>query len=693
MPYQPPLHVHVVHHPGHPHGAAWSRALHRWLSGSPDEAAAAQPDIPVFTWETAGGSVPPDLPWGDAAQTALVALVDAEMVKSAAWRAWADRQERLARPHDIWIGAATTPRFTNLSERFSAVNGVRLFEQDGSVKPHAESDLLLAVTFALVMGLKRLTVGAPEQPPLFLSHAKRDGRDIALAIKKFLEESTGGKPFFDETHLLVGEEFEEALARKLTECIFIAIRTDAFSSRHWCGWEIVSAKSARRPMVVVEVLSEGESASHAYAGNARTVHWPPGRPDDPELVRKTVAAALLEQLRAIHNERRLTAVKEIAELPEPVVVFGHTPELATLPPHGPQVTVLYPDPPLPAYLASLLQRQRPDVRPVCLVEALAGHGSRPSLAGRRIAVSISDKPDPVKCGMRQEHLERFWNLIVPYLLASGAQIAYGGDLRRSGYTDRLVDLVIATADSGKPLPRDMVHCYLSFYAMATAEDDRLERMPRSIAVHEFAFPQGLDAALQRPIPPGDPAPESRFAWSVATREMRLAMAADCDARVMVSGQMRAVGPVPGLVEELLTFAETGKPVYLVGAFGGMTGVLLRAMRGERPEELTATFQDEGGRGPIRVYHDAQVETGAWARIGLEKADYDGLVTRIRASRDRARDNGLSAEENDRLAVSRDPIEITSLLLRGLRNKLGAAGPHGAGASSSDTSPAVSRAQA
>jgi hypothetical protein len=675
MLYLPPLHVHVVYHPGNPNGDAWSRALHRWLSGHPDAAAAAQPDIPVFTWETTPGSAPPDLPWSAAAQTALVALVDGEMVKSTAWRDWADRQEALARPQDLWIAAATTRNFTNLSEKLSSANGARLFAPDGSLLPHAESDMLLAVTFALITGTRRVGTATAEQPPLFLSHAKRDGRPIALAIKKFLEESTGGKPFFDETHLLVGEEFEGALAKKLAECILIAIRTDAYSSRYWCGWELMSAKIARRPMVVVEVLADGESASHAYAGNARTIHWPHDRPDDPGLVRKTVAAALLEQLRVIHNELRLTAAKDIAQIPGPVVVFGHTPELATLPPQdGAPMTVLHPDPTLPAYLKSLFRQQRPDVTPVSLVEALAGHGSRPSLAGHRIAVSISDKPDPSKCGMRVEHIDHLWNLVVLYFLAAGAHVAYGGDLRRGGCTDRLVDLVIATVDSGKPIPRDTIHCYLSFYAMQTAESDRLERMPRSIRVRDFDFPVGLDAALRRPIPPSDTAPEGRFAWTVATREMRLAMAADCAARVMVGGQMRALGPIPGLVEEFLTFAEAGKPVYLVGGFGGMTGVILRALRGELPEELTADFQDTGDRAPLRAYHDAQVDTGAWKRIGLDKADYAALTARIRAAKDRALDNGLSAEENDRLSVSRDPVQIASLLLRGLRNKLGTARP-------------------
>jgi hypothetical protein len=63
------------------------------------------------------------------------------------------------------------------------------------------------------------------------------------------------------------------------------------------------------------------------------------------------------------------------------------------------------------------------------------------LEGRRIAISISDTSDMGVRGLGKEHLEDAMAEIARHLLAWGAQLAYGGDLRPGGFTELLFELV------------------------------------------------------------------------------------------------------------------------------------------------------------------------------------------------------------------------------------------------------------
>nr|MBK7064152.1 hypothetical protein [Deltaproteobacteria bacterium] len=100
----------------------------------------------------------------------------------------------------------------------------------------------------------------------------------------------------------------------------------------------------------------------------------------------------------------------------------------------------------------------------------------------------------------------------------------------------------------------------------------------------------------------------------------------------------------------------------------MTRVLIRALKGETDlEPLTPGFQDEGGRGPLRAYYDAQVAGGGWP--GLPPTDYASIIARLNKVGVGGLDNKLSDAENERLFVTRDPIEMVALVLQGLRRQL------------------------
>ena len=61
---------------------------------------------------------------------------------------------------------------------------------------------------------------------------------------------------------------------------------------------------------------------------------------------------------------------------------------------------------------------------------------------RTVGISISESPDMRYFGFSDGHLKDAMAGFAIHLLASGANLAYGGDLRDSGFTRLIFDLVL-----------------------------------------------------------------------------------------------------------------------------------------------------------------------------------------------------------------------------------------------------------
>ena len=675
MSYNPPLHVYVVYHPLFVDGAKWALQLERWLSGDPDTYAVPTAEVPTFIWTaTTTNDSPAAIPFGDAERTIVILLVDDAWMAKPVWRVWADSTRDAAirsGSDNTVIVVAASKNALNLTGHFATLNAIRL---DLVAEPERSVVLRLRITHLIARQLLR---GA--RTTIFLSHTKigiragdDGGRGLALALKKFLDLQPISNTFFDEVNIEAGEDFGERLLEEVNAAVIVVLLTDRFAGRFWCKWEIATAKISRRPMLLVDALESGEPINLAYAGNVRTIRWDRTRIDDVAMHDMIIAGALLELVRGEHNKARARCMEPRLTALGRTEVMGYGPELATLPlPDGNIVHVIHPDPPLAAFEVELVRRHRPEVRFASITQALAGsYNGQTPLMGRRIAISISDGPDREHFGLTKLHQERLWERIASLLLSAGAQLAYGGDLRIGGYTERLWDLVRGALDAGGRIPPSIVHSYLGWPIPVNLTDAQRAALPDVIELHELPMPSGLSRDISTFISPSSLDPDDRFAWTVSMAEMRKIMAAECDARVIVGGQFRSVSPIPGLVDEFLTFAPS-KPVYLVGGFGGMARVIGQALLGDSPEQLTRHFQEDGGkRTAILSHFDHVVAKDGWP--GLEELDFDALVSKLHSMGIACLNNGLTEIENKRLLSSKDIIEITSLILTGLQRLFGSA---------------------
>jgi len=673
--------VHVVSAAQSNDGRQWANDLQKWLGGDVAHYTVPEPNLPVLLWGGAAASsaataaeheLPPDVPWKEAARTALIVLADQEMVASAEWRAWCSRQAAGKRKRDLLLCCTTSPEFQNLGDAFGDHNAIRL---DRVPATERGGTLRLLATHALARWYSTMHGGGRIR--LFVSHAKHKtgaigGRDLAVKLKEFIDARPVGERFFDEVDITGGEAFEHVLKTAISNSAVIVLLTDAFSSRFWCGLEAVAAKQLNRPVVVVDALEHGEPASLAYLGKNPTVRWDlaAGKLDDRQIHERIVATALLEHLRLAHDKERLSEIREIAFPKRAHVTIAARPvELATLPKFSPRIKrtiFLHSDPPTPRYELEVINRIRPDVMPASATQALAGcYAGTQLLTGSRIAISISDPPEEERArqGMNKTSQERFWTHLATHLIAGGASIAYGGDLRTGGYTEQLMDLTRVLADAGRPMPSSVIHWYIGWPFTFRLTPAELERIPRAFSLHRIALPASAGSA-DPAWTPTDSDPSHRFAWTLATREVRRRMAKDCNARVVVGGPFLATSPWPGQLEEFETFLHAGKAVFVVGGFGGASRLIAELLQGESPQVFSRAYQDEDGkRTSIREYYEHQVS--ALAIPNMPDPDWTRRTNTIRRIGVSGLNNGLTRDENERLFASRSYTEIAALVLKGL----------------------------
>ncbi len=280
------------------------------------------------------------------------------------------------------------------------------------------------------------------------------------------------------------------------------------------------------------------------------------------------------------------------------------------------------------------------------------------LDNRVLGISISESPDLEQLGFGEVHLKDALIEFARYMLAAGATLAYGGDLRAGGFTHTLFDIVSTYKGAGGQ-EANRVKNYLAWpiHLLLTVE----QRAELKTCAEIIALPApdvgGLD--IETFLPPKDA--ESTFVWCLSLTRMRERLAHDNDAQIQMGGRLIGYkGKYPGLVEEAYETMKADKPLFLIGAFGGCTGAVIEAVRGNRPTALTESEQctNEAYRDVLQYYNQH-------APDNEERIDYEQLVDFFNRRGIDGLNNGLTTEENERLFTTPHVPEIIALVLQGL----------------------------
>jgi hypothetical protein len=194
-------------------------------------------------------------------------------------------------------------------------------------------------------------------------------------------------------------------------------------------------------------------------------------------------------------------------------------------------------------------------------------------------------------------------------------------------------------------------------ALSESERDFLSDVLR---IEQIGLPPALTGEAEEKL--GSSVEGKAYLRARALTELRRKLTERCTARICLGGKTRGYqGRLPGIVEEALLALEANQPVYLSAIFGGATADTINALSGEpmpvdawEPADgfaaafVTLANQTEPGE------PDAMLDpAGVWQRLSAM-----GIGTLCR-------DNGLSADENERLFRAQSASEVIDWLVVGL----------------------------
>lgn len=271
------------------------------------------------------------------------------------------------------------------------------------------------------------------------------------------------------------------------------------------------------------------------------------------------------------------------------------------------------------------------------------------LGQKTIAISISESPDMPVLGLGDEHLQDAMAEMARHLLALGARLIYGGDLRQNGFSNLLFELVARhRRDADEDDTRTGVTNYLAWPVHIQQSVAELEA--QIVEVEDFAEiiclridGSSLPIEERRGLPSQVPTEQE---WADGLTSMRITMMSSSDARIVVGGRVEGYkGAMPGIAEEVLISLKAGKPIFLVGGFGGCTCDIAETLGLIKPR--TTSISTWAGRTEFAGFTVANLN------------------------------NGLTDEENATLAYTPHVDQAVTLILRGMMQLVKTGGAEGA----------------
>lgn len=521
--------------------------------------------------------------------------------------------------------------------------------------------------FGLNESRRNLGRGKDSALKLFLSHAKDRAQGVAAATAlKTLIESGPMRDFFDATDIAPGYEFEAEILAHIADSTLVAIHSDSYSSRYWCQREILAAKDADRPIIAVDLIGRYEDRRFPLGGNVPAVRIPVeeySRIKEAHLL-GILQAALVESIRFFYSRVALSAYQAAGWFPPNAFLSARPPEACVLARLASAIKreedgtldFIYPDPPI--YQEEARHFEKFGLKPYTPLTS-----TNLNLIGKRVGISISEPSDIelLDLGHTDLHLRLLMQDVARYGLSYGAELIYGGDLRPNGFTEFLFQEGHALQSRLKSLNVHLTnHIAWPIYLADPVEARDWKAKHRKVATMiEHAVPADvidLIPSAAEFLAPSDQA--SSFVWSRSLTEMRKAMISGCDFRICAGGRLAGYkGWMPGVLEEIVLAVEMGKPIFLIGGFGGVTRSVCRLL-GEKavPEELSFDWQVGNNPGLAEM-----VSFAASRGVDYKQMYHQGLQLVMNADLR----NGLSADENTRLFETPFADEVIHLILKGI----------------------------
>ncbi|BDI29086.1 hypothetical protein CCAX7_11370 [Capsulimonas corticalis] len=629
--------------------------------------------IPVYFRSAPYGvednSSPRPIDFESAERTIVIILVDAEMALGATWESYISdivtKVEQSNRQHLV-LPVALSHGALNF-EPLRSKNSIRYYK-------FSELSSWLQLRLWLTNEIARhfrtnLNKNEEHEQPLspppvriFLSHAKIDGRDEALLMRQCLDKIPS-VPFFDEVDIGPGYDIASEIIERIKDATVIVFLTDMYSDRPWCQKEILAAKKFQRPIVIVDDLQGKVFRSFPYLGNVPTIRKSKG--DEAEILSLALDEALRHMVlnhnmaQTIQNNPQLKHSNFLMRAPEASdggAFAKMAPALEETTSADP-VTIFYPGPPLGPDEMNLLQ----------YVFQGRYHFATPiyrdgieRLSKWTVGISISESEELVNLGFSEMQLAEAMSRIAVYLLAGGAVLAYGGDLRAGGFTEVLTDIVATYNSYGNEdfKPIENYQAWPFYLAVTRNREAELSRI-----AHLHRIPTRSDVKAKFEIEPDQENSvansEKLLIITQCLTQMRQAINEKANVRILMGGRLTEFsGVLPGVLEEAYLALDSNKPLFLIGAFGGCSQAVIDLICGQDSPALFTALNSRDSN-IIDKYQKILEEP--------ERLNYDYIKRFFADCGVRSLNNGLTDELNRKLFTEQDTHRIISLILHGLDN--------------------------
>lgn len=282
------------------------------------------------------------------------------------------------------------------------------------------------------------------------------------------------------------------------------------------------------------------------------------------------------------------------------------------------------------------------------------------LTGKKIGISISESEDIELLGFSDAHLQDAMVEFSRYLLVQGSVMIYGGDLRKDGYTSLFSELSFQYRDRSEHRKSHFIN-YSSYpIYLNTSKTQELEFKKNRVEFKKISPPKSITKLSETWFPPDTF--ENKLTWSKSLKKMRDEMNLATDARIFLGGRSQGYsGIMPGVLEEAMISLESNKPTYLIGAFGGITGAIINAINGEKPLQITESFQFANI--PYKEF------ITQLRKNKMDNIDYDNIKSRLQklGLKTLTKFNGLTNEENQILFTTPHIPVMIHYVLKGLSN--------------------------
>ena len=275
----PILEVYVVHHPDDDQGAHIGKAVFEHFHGT------------VFSG-LIGGSVEVYVrsePWGPGTRaprplpfpgtrslndlpaphiSAVVPVVSLEMAREVEeggdWHRYVEHlvAAHRANPNHVGIfpiirGGGDRPA-SQLGNLLSGIQNIAAPSGLGASEP-----VLEMACRDLAQGVTQMIRGPESRMQVFISHTRRESEEeedvpeLIRLVRSIIAE-TRLRSFFDANDLQPGRNWDDKLRAEASDSALLSLRTDLYASRVWCQREMLLAKQAGMPIVILDSLGHGE---------------------------------------------------------------------------------------------------------------------------------------------------------------------------------------------------------------------------------------------------------------------------------------------------------------------------------------------------------------------------------------------------------------------------------------------------